>query len=87
MLPCHACAGDGTILWTCHLFGNRAVPPLVPFNLGSLGFLTPFQPEEIEPMLHLVIAGEEGTAHVADPASCAMSRAATARRMPGLQQA
>eukprot|EP00798_Chlamydomonas_sp_ICE-L_P032353 gene32353-5381_t len=42
--------GDGTLLWTCHLFGNRAVPPLVPFSLGSLGFLTPFSPKASDPL-------------------------------------
>ena len=50
--------GDGTLMWTCHLFGNRAVPPLLPFNLGSLGFLTPFAPEELAPCLHHVVQGE-----------------------------
>ena len=45
-------------MWTCHLFGNRAVPPLLPFNLGSLGFLTPFAPEELAPCLHHVVQGE-----------------------------
>lgn len=50
--------GDGTVLWTCHIFGNRAVPPLVPFNLGSLGFLTPFQPHYVCKVLARTLAGE-----------------------------
>ena len=33
------CAGDGTVLWTCGLFDKGAVPPLVPFAMGSLGFM------------------------------------------------
>ena len=45
-------------MWTCHLFDNRAVPPLLPFNLGSLGILTPFAPEELAPCLHHVVQGE-----------------------------
>lgn len=49
--------GDGTLLWTCHMFGNRAVPPILPFNMGSLGFLTPFPPEQLSPMLHTVLKG------------------------------
>lgn len=49
--------GDGTVIWSCHLFGARAVPPMVPFNLGSLGFLTPFQPQRLESVLSRVLKG------------------------------
>lgn len=51
-------AGDGTLLWTCHVFGNRAVPPLLPFSMGSLGFLTPFSPSEVDAKLQAVLDGE-----------------------------
>jgi hypothetical protein len=50
--------GDGTVLWTCHRFGNRSVPPLVPFNLGSLGFLTPFEPAAMRRVLGRIVRGE-----------------------------
>lgn len=33
--------GDGTVLYCSWLF-QRTVPPVIPFSLGSLGFLTPF---------------------------------------------
>jgi NAD+ kinase len=33
--------GDGTVLYASWLFQRKA-PPIVPFNLGSLGFLTVF---------------------------------------------
>ncbi|KAJ1999057.1 hypothetical protein GGI04_004737 [Coemansia thaxteri] len=33
--------GDGTVLYTSWLF-QRTVPPIIPFHLGSLGFLTVF---------------------------------------------
>jgi hypothetical protein len=49
--------GDGTVLWTVHCFGDRPVPPLVPFNMGSLGFLTPFGPDSMEPVLRHVLGG------------------------------
>jgi hypothetical protein len=49
--------GDGTLLWTCHIFGNRAIPPLLPFAMGSLGFLTPFKPDGLGRMLRRVVAG------------------------------
>jgi len=52
--------GDGTVLWTCHMFGNRSVPPLVPFNLGSLGFLTPFEPAAMRRVLGRIVRGEFG---------------------------
>jgi NAD+ kinase len=54
--------GDGTVLWTCHIFGNRSMPPLVPFNLGSLGFLTPFDPAAARHVLGRVVRGERGGA-------------------------
>nr|CAB3461617.1 unnamed protein product [Digitaria exilis] len=34
--------GDGTVLWAASLF-KGPVPPVVPFALGSLGFMTPFR--------------------------------------------
>ncbi|GLI64180.1 hypothetical protein VaNZ11_007361 [Volvox africanus] len=49
--------GDGTVLWTCHIFGNQSVPPVVPFNLGSLGFLTPFDPDNAEEVLRHIMEG------------------------------
>ena len=57
--------GDGTVLWTCHMFGNRSVPPLVPFNLGSLGFLTPFAPAALPRVLGRVVRGARGGARKA----------------------
>ncbi|WMV07161.1 hypothetical protein MTR67_000546 [Solanum verrucosum] len=33
--------GDGTVLWAASMF-KGPVPPVVPFSLGSLGFMTPF---------------------------------------------
>lgn len=34
--------GDGTLLWACKTMGTEPVPPIVPFAMGSLGFMTPF---------------------------------------------
>jgi NAD+ kinase len=39
--------GDGTVLWAASMF-KGPVPPIVPFSMGSLGFMTPFR------ILHLV---------------------------------
>lgn len=42
--------GDGTLLYINSLF-QRYCPPILPFNCGSLGFLTPFSPKEIDKKL------------------------------------
>jgi NAD kinase len=35
--------GDGTVLHSVQNFGDQQVPPILPFDLGSLGFLVPFR--------------------------------------------
>eukprot|EP00668_Euglena_longa_P048395 GGOE01065463.1.p1 GENE.GGOE01065463.1~~GGOE01065463.1.p1 ORF type:complete len:579 (-),score=166.96 GGOE01065463.1:78-1790(-) len=42
--------GDGTILFLVQLFEN-AVPPIVAFAMGSLGFLTPLASSDYKPIL------------------------------------
>ncbi|KAI9493022.1 ATP-NAD kinase-like domain-containing protein [Zychaea mexicana] len=42
--------GDGTVLFTSWLF-QAYVPPVIPFHLGSLGFLTPFEFENYDKYL------------------------------------
>lgn len=53
--------GDGTVLWTCHLFGNRSMPPLVPLHMGSLGFLCPFHTDDMEVVLGDAVKGGKDT--------------------------
>ncbi|XP_042482306.1 probable NAD kinase 1 isoform X2 [Macadamia integrifolia] len=48
--------GDGTVLWAASMF-KGPVPPLVPFSLGSLGFMTPFQSEHYRECLDAVLKG------------------------------
>uniref|UniRef100_A0A1D1YAY9 NAD(+) kinase n=1 Tax=Anthurium amnicola TaxID=1678845 RepID=A0A1D1YAY9_9ARAE len=48
--------GDGTVLWAASLF-KGPVPPVVPFSLGSLGFMTPFQSENYKEHLETVLKG------------------------------
>jgi ATP-NAD kinase N-terminal domain len=48
--------GDGTVLWTGALLGTGPVPPLVPFALGSLGFMTPFPLDTMPAVLSSVRA-------------------------------
>lgn len=35
--------GDGTILHASSLFSTGAVPPVLSFSMGTLGFLLPFR--------------------------------------------
>ena len=36
------CGGDGTMLQVSSMFQGRKSPPLLPFSMGSLGFMTTF---------------------------------------------
>ncbi|KAK4741981.1 hypothetical protein SAY87_025569 [Trapa incisa] len=48
--------GDGTVLWAASMF-KGPVPPIVPFSLGSLGFMTPFYSERHKECLDSVMKG------------------------------
>lgn len=47
--------GDGTILYANTLFGNKRVPPVIAFALGTVGFLTPFPPCDFAGVLARVL--------------------------------
>ncbi|KAI8616080.1 ATP-NAD kinase-like domain-containing protein [Chytriomyces sp. MP71] len=47
--------GDGTVLFTAGLFSNVKVPPIVPFDLGSLGFLAVFEFEKAKDTLRRIL--------------------------------
>lgn len=48
--------GDGTVLWAASMF-KGPVPPVVPFSLGSLGFMTPFYSERYKEYLDSILRG------------------------------
>ena len=44
--------GDGTVLHTASLFrADASLPPVIAFAMGTLGFLTPFEASNFEPLL------------------------------------
>ncbi len=49
--------GDGTFLGAARLIGNRGTP-MVGINLGSLGFLTEIQEDEIDKYLPRILKGD-----------------------------
>ena len=49
--------GDGTVLHAASLF-SAAVPPIISFNLGSLGFLTRQQLPNFRPDIQALISGD-----------------------------
>ena len=48
--------GDGTMLAAAHLAAPRGIP-ILPINMGSLGFLTSFTLEELHPALADTLEG------------------------------
>lgn len=48
--------GDGTVLWAASMF-KGPVPPVIPFSLGSLGFMTPFHSEHYRECLDSILRG------------------------------
>ncbi|KAF6005138.1 hypothetical protein F1559_001241 [Cyanidiococcus yangmingshanensis] len=49
--------GDGLILYASTLF-RTAVPPVAPFNLGSLGFLTPFEWKDFHGHMRTILSSD-----------------------------
>ncbi|KAL8601381.1 hypothetical protein ACOMHN_042385 [Nucella lapillus] len=49
--------GDGTLLYASSLF-QQSVPPVIAFNMGSLGFLTPFPVCSFKERINHVLKGQ-----------------------------
>lgn len=55
--------GDGTILRAVSMFGNKQVPPVLAFSLGTLGFLLPFDFQEHKQIFEHVISSRAKCLH------------------------
>eukprot|EP00871_Galdieria_phlegrea_P001814 jgi/Galph1/2633/GphlegSOOS_G1300.1 len=66
--------GDGLILHVCSSLFPRAVPPVMSFNLGSLGFLTPFDFEDFKREVHHVLRGERNQVTLRMRLQCVVHR-------------
>lgn len=51
--------GDGTILHASSLFSVGAVPPVLSFSMGTLGFLLPFREPNFYVFLNCFLMGNE----------------------------
>eukprot|EP00892_Ulva_mutabilis_P002108 jgi/Ulvmu1/11899/UM081_0058.1 len=57
---CVTLGGDGTVLHTASLFrADSALPPVIAFAMGTLGFLTPFEASNFESLLNRVLGANE----------------------------
>jgi NAD kinase len=50
--------GDGTVIWATSLFKDCEIPPVVSFNLGSLGFMARFPPTNVSETLQNILSSE-----------------------------
>ncbi|KAJ3502553.1 hypothetical protein NLJ89_g8836 [Agrocybe chaxingu] len=50
--------GDGTILHASSLFSSGAVPPVLSFSMGTLGFLLPFHIDDFDKALESVFSSK-----------------------------
>ncbi|KAH9485039.1 NADH kinase pos5, mitochondrial [Psilocybe cubensis] len=55
--------GDGTILHASSLFSAGAVPPVLSFSMGTLGFLLPFHIDDFDRALESVFSGRATVLH------------------------
>ncbi|AQZ16559.1 POS5 (YPL188W) [Zygosaccharomyces parabailii] len=55
--------GDGTILRAVSIFGNKQVPPVLAFSLGTLGFLLPFDYHDHKKVFEQVISSRAKCLH------------------------
>lgn len=50
--------GDGTVIWAANLFDGITVPPILAFNMGSLGFIAKYPASSLIEVLNIVIGSQ-----------------------------
>ncbi|OMJ78195.1 hypothetical protein SteCoe_22041 [Stentor coeruleus] len=50
--------GDGTVIWAVNLFDGKTVPPILAFNMGSLGFIAKYPASSIIEVINTVLESE-----------------------------
>ncbi|OMJ88633.1 hypothetical protein SteCoe_9416 [Stentor coeruleus] len=50
--------GDGTVIWAANIFENISVPPILSFNMGSLGFIAKYPASSIIKVVNTVLESE-----------------------------
>lgn len=76
--------GDGLILHVIsHLF-PRAVPPVMPFNMGSMGFLTPFDFANHTKDINAILSGQNNSVTMRMRLKCKVIRKPTVASTPPL---
>ncbi|CAN8066552.1 unnamed protein product [Agarophyton chilense] len=66
--------GDGLIFQVLHQYFPTRVPPFVPFNMGSLGFLTPFDFDSYQDHISAILSGSNKTITVRMRLKCVVQR-------------
>ncbi|PXF40722.1 putative NAD kinase 2, chloroplastic [Gracilariopsis chorda] len=66
--------GDGLIFHVLHRYFPTRVPPFVPFNMGSLGFLTPFDFASFRQHISSILRGANNTVTVRMRLKCVVQR-------------
>ena len=66
--------GDGLIFKVLSTYFPTIVPPIVPFNLGSMGFLTPFDFSKHPSYIKAILSGDNSTVTMRMRLKCVIER-------------
>jgi len=73
--------GDGTVVWAISLFKKGSMPPLLAFNMGSLGFMTSYSVETMDGVMHSVFDSSELPIELMSRLSCRLNESEEVREL------